>query len=145
MNNTWVDDLISVLDQLLRTGGAISWDDQSGKLLSIKVTQDIFNLIMQNKDQLIGIGKDTFMDFLMLKAKSQDFAALMVVYRKLDTQLLVAKATTNSIQLSELVKKITLEREFWMKFGISIAEKLLFEAFSVLLRRSQNKTGESHE
>lgn len=123
--NTWVDDLIDALTNVLAVGGTIS----IGPEIAIKVTQEIVDLIVTNKSHLELIAVETYKQFLDLFIKQRTFDALVVVYSELNNADLTKQFNSDSNSIADLVAASDDEEAFWVSF----AEQLSIKTATIIL------------
>jgi DNA-binding LacI/PurR family transcriptional regulator len=131
--NDWISELINKLENIILSGGEVSWTDNVGNTVTAVVTDTIVSMLRENYAHLMLISINAFKNFMSLMYQQRDFEALVVIYEELDTSELVNRYKEDTIKLAEIARQAQEERDFWVSFGKEFGTRLLFGAISVLL------------
>jgi hypothetical protein len=130
---SWVEDLITVLQEALKDDKKISFKRPTGEEIYVVIRKEMVELLIQNRHRLIQVGKQTFQEYLILKSEGADFEALVAIYDRIDNVELVEKAKENALRLAEVAKQIQATRRFWVELGKKVTVKVAMGLLSVVL------------
>lgn len=131
-DSQWVDELIGKLEDAVTNKKPIKFND-AGKEVLVEIKNEVVDLVKENRNQLIKIGRQVFKRFLLLMHKQHEFEALTVIYEKLDNSELLDRYKEDSARLAELATETQESRDFWIGFGKKVGMRIVLGALGALL------------
>ena len=128
----WVISLIDRLEQAINLKRPIELVFD-GKKVFIEIKREVVDLIRNNRESLLKMGKKVFREVLILMSEGKDFEAKVKVYEQFDNDELLDKYRGDSIKLVEIAARVQAGKDFWFSLCKKVGTKIVFAALGKLL------------
>jgi len=133
MSNEWLSQLISVLEEALKDDGKISFTSPTGKEVLAEVSDEVVDLLRNNRQRLLQVGKDAVVRYLELMSEGKSFDALVEMYSALDNVEIVDRVGASAQEMMETALEIQAARRFWLELGRKLGTRLAIGLLGLLI------------